>query len=141
MEKYQKYLGIKHDYAHTNCITLIANIYEHELHRDAFFTKLWEYIDIKEGRPEQKSRWWKFLQYKNLLKYAKEYAIKVESITDLQEYDIIIFKSRSNIPIHFGMYIGQNMMIHIQEKEYSKIEMLNDNWRGKIHSVYRSKMV
>ena len=45
------------------------------------------------------------------------------------------------IPIHFGMYIGQNMMIHIEEGSYSKIDMLNDNWRGKVHSVYRRKMV
>ena len=36
MEKYRKYLGRKHDYLKTNCITLIADIYEKELQRDDF---------------------------------------------------------------------------------------------------------
>jgi len=39
------------------------------------------------------------------------------------------------------MYIGQNMMIHIEEKSYSRIDMLNQDWREKIYGVYRRKVV
>ena len=141
MEKYKKYLGKKHNYFNTNCITLIAEIYENELQRDDF-KKIWEFVDLKEGHPEQESRWWKFFTLKKLLKCAKEYGIKIEKITDIEEYDFIIFTTKKRkIPIHFGMYIGQNMMIHIEEGSYSKIDMLNDSWRERIHSVYRRKMV
>jgi|TARA_R110000764_G_scaffold204448_1_gene289725 hypothetical protein len=141
MEKYKKYLGKKHNYLNTNCITLIAEIYENELQRDDF-KKIWEFVDLKEGHPEQESRWWKFFTLKKLLKCAKEYGIKIEKITDIEEYDFIIFTTKKRkIPIHFGMYIGQNMMIHIEEGSYSKIDMLNDSWRERIHSVYRRKMV
>jgi hypothetical protein len=141
MEKYKKYLGKKHNYLNTNCITLIAEIYENELQRDDF-KKIWEFVDLKEGHPEQESRWWRFFSLKKLLNCAHEYGIKIEQITDIEEYDFIIFTNKKRkIPIHFGMYIGQNMMIHIEEGSYSKIDMLNDNWRERIHSVYRRKMV
>lgn len=141
MEKYKKYLGKKHNYLNTNCITLIAEIYETELQRDDF-KKIWEFVNIKEGHPEQESRWGKFFTLKKLLKCAHEYGIKIEKLTDIEEYDFIIFTTKKRkIPIHFGMYIGQNMMIHIEEGSYSKIDMLNDNWRERIHSVYRRKMV
>ena len=52
MKKYKKYLGKKHDYSQTNCITLIAEIYETELQRDDF-KKIWKLLDLKEGHPEQ----------------------------------------------------------------------------------------
>jgi len=141
MQKYRKYLGIKHDYQNTNCITLIAEIYEKELHRDDF-TKIWEYLNLPDGHPEQENKWWKFFTLQKLLQCTQKYATKIENIVDLQEYDVIIFSApRRRIPVHFGMYIGQNYMIHLEEKSTSKIEMLNDDWREKIHSVYRRKMV
>ena len=142
MQKYRKYLGIKHDYYNTNCITLIADIYKNELYNEDIFKEIWDYLDIKDGHPEYKGKWWKFFDLKRWNKFLKEYCKKIENLTEIQEYDVIVFNaSRRQIPIHFGMYIGQNMMIHLQEKSYSKIEMLSDMWRGRIHSVYRRKMV
>ena len=142
MQKYRKYLGIKHDYHNTNCITLIADIYKNELPNEDTFKKIWDYLDIKEGHPEQEDKWWKFFDLKRWNKFLKEYCKKIENLTEIQEYDVIVFStSRRRIPIHFGMYIGQNYMIHLEEKSTSKIEMLNDDWREKIHSVYRRKMV
>ena len=66
MEKYRKYLDRKHDYFNINCITLIAEIYEKELHRDDF-KLLWEYLGIKDGHPEHQTRWWKYLKLKKYL--------------------------------------------------------------------------
>jgi cell wall-associated NlpC family hydrolase len=96
---------------------------------------------FKEGHPEQKSRWWKIYTLQRLLECTKEYATEVKDITQLQEYDVIMFKSEKSSPLHFGMYIGQNMMIHIEEKSYSRIDMLNQDWREKIYGVYRRKVV
>ena len=142
MEKYKKYLGIKHDYNDQTCISLIADIYKNELQDDSLFTILWKWIGMNKGRHNHGSKWWKFIDSENFNKFLNEYAIKIDNIIDIQEYDVIMFSNlRRRIPIHFGMYIGQNMMIHMQEKSYSKIEMLSEMWRGRIHSVYRSKMV
>ena len=142
MEKYQKYLGIKHNYYNTNCITLIANIYKNELQNEDIFKKIWDCLDIKEGHPEHEEKWWKFFDLKKWNTFLKDHCKKIENLTDIKEYDVIVFSvSRRRIPTHFGMYIGQNYMIHLEDKNTSKIEMLNDDWRGKIHSVYRRKMV
>ena len=40
-----------------------AEIYETELQRDDF-KKIWEFVDVKEGHPEQESRWWRFFTLK-----------------------------------------------------------------------------
>ena len=142
MEKYKKYLGIKHDYHNTNCITLIASIYKNELQDEDIFKNIWICLDIKEGHPKHEEKWWKFFDLKKWKSFLKEYCDRIESLTEIHEYDVIIFSTpRRSIPVHFGMYIGQNYMIHLEENNTSKIEMLNDNWRGKIHSVYRRKVV
>ena len=121
---------------------MIADIYKQELQDDSLFTILWKWIGMEKGRHNYGNKWWKFIDSENFNKFLTEYAIKIDNIIDIQEYDVIMFSTpRRRIPIHFGMYIGQNMMIHMQEKSYSKIEMLNDIWRGKIHGIYRSKMV
>ena len=47
------------------------NIYKNELQRDDF-KKVWDYLDIKDGHPEQGSRWWRFLQLKKFNKIEKK---------------------------------------------------------------------
>ena len=143
MEKYKKYLGIPHDFQNINCITLISKIYEQELSRQDF-KKVWGYVDVKNGHPDPayQNKWWKYLIQEKLLICLQECATRVEKLIDLKEYDVIIFGTpRKNIPIHFGMYIGQNSIIHLPAGSTSKIELLNDYWRGRIHSVHRRKMV
>ena len=33
---------------------------KNELQNEDDFKKIWDYLDIKEGHPEQENKWWKF---------------------------------------------------------------------------------
>jgi len=133
--KYTKYLSRKHDYSENNCITLINDIYKTELQSNIFDT-LWDYIKIPEGKPIDGRAWMRRVSLESIETWASTVAKKV-NLTELQEYDVIIFKAGRLIPNHFGMYIGNNRFIHLAEGKYSKIEALDDTWRGTIASIWR----
>lgn len=133
--KYIKYLGKRHDYLNNNCITLINEIYKTEL-KSNIFDSLWEYLGIPEGKPLDGRGWMKRISLESLEGWASTNAKKVD-LTEMQEYDVIIFKAGRLIPTHFGMYIGANKFIHLEEGRLSKIDVLNSNWRGMIASIWR----
>ena len=60
-------------------------------------------------------------------------------MTDIEEYDVIVFKSKKNRPIHFGMYITNNNFIHVEEETGSRISALDQDWRNQIHFILRRK--
>jgi len=145
MSKYTKYLGIPHSYNKINCITLIEFIYKREL-KSNIFSSLWVYLDIKskdgkaylKGKELTGTKWTFEVTFDELLDWCKDHAQKVD-LTDLQEYDVILFKSSKNRPIHFGMYVGEGKFIHIEEKHKSEINFFGANWREKTHSIWRRK--
>ena len=137
--KYLKYLGVKHDYLTNNCITLINDIYKNELNSDVF-DSLWDHLDMPFGKPLEGRRWMKRVSFDSITDWASKIATKV-NLTDTQEYDVILFKSGRLIPTHFGLYIGNNKFIHLEETKYSKIDVLNDTWREQIHSIWRWKNI
>jgi len=133
--KYLKYLNKKHDYLENNCITLINEIYKNELNSNAF-DKLWVYLDMPDGKPQDGKAWMKRFSIQDI-EYGASLVAKKVDLTDLQEYDVILFKSKRLLPIHFGMYVGYNKFIHLEEGRFSKIDVLNDNWRNMIASIWR----
>lgn len=133
--KYLKYLGIKHDYLQNNCITLINDIYKTELNSNAF-DSLWLYLNMPEGKPLDGKGWMKRFSIQDIESGASLVAKKV-NLTEIKEYDVILFKSKSLLPVHFGMYVGYNKFIHLEENRYCKIDILNDVWRGMIASIWR----
>lgn len=133
--KYLKYLGIKHNYLENNCITLINDIYKAELSSNAF-DALWEYLGMPEGKPTDGKAWMKRFSIEDIETGASLVAKKVD-LTELQEYDVILFKSKRLLPIHFGMYVGYNKFIHLEEGRFSKIDVLNTAWRDMIASIWR----
>ncbi len=133
--KYLKYLNKKHDYLENNCITLISEIYKNELNSNAF-DKLWIYLDMPEGKPQDGKAWMKRFSIQDI-EYGASLVAKKVDLTDLQEYDVILFKSKRLLPIHFGMYVGYNKFIHLEEGRFSKIDVLNTNWREMIASIWR----
>jgi len=133
--KYIKYIGIKHNYLENNCITLIDSIYKNELNSNVF-ESLWEPLGLPGGKPKDGRGWMKRLSVQTLEDWATTVAIKVY-LTELQEYDVIIFKSGRLIPTHFGLYIEANRFIHLPEGKKSSIELLNQNWRDQIASLWR----
>jgi len=133
--KYLKYLGLKHNYTEHNCITLIDSIYKNEL-KSNVFDGLWEYLELPEGRPKDGRGWMKRFSISSLETWASTVATKV-NLTELQEYDVIIFKSGRLIPTHFGLYVENNRFIHLAEGKFSKIDILDQEYREEIASIWR----
>jgi hypothetical protein len=133
--KYLKYLNKKHDYLENNCITLINEIYKTELNSNAF-DELWGYLDMPDGKPQDGKAWMKRFSIQDI-EYGASLVAKKVDLTELQEYDVILFKSKRLLPIHFGMYVGYNKFIHLEEGRFSKIDILNVNWRDMIASIWR----
>ena len=137
MTDYTKYLGIKHNYQNINCITLIEKIYKEELNSEVF-QSLWTHLNLLGGKPIEGSRWKFKITLEKIEEWANLNAIKVD-LTKIKEYDVILFKSKKNRPIHFGMYITNNNFIHVEEETSSRISSLNQEWRDKIHFILRRK--
>ena len=122
----RNYIGLRHSYDNTNCITIIKDFYLKKLNLefslpDYPLSKHW----IKEFTTTSIDNW------------AAQCAKKV-SLTNAKDYDVIAFKSKkTNLVTHFGMYLMPSKMLHIEEGGISCVETLSDYWVESIHSIYR----
>ena len=137
MTDYTKYLGIKHDYQGINCITLIEKIYKEELNSEVF-QSLWTHLNLLGGKPLEGRRWKFKVTLEKIEEWVNLNAIKVD-LTEIEEYDVMLFKSKKNRPIHFGMYTTNNNFIHVEEETSSRISALDQGWRNQIHFILRRK--
>ena len=65
------------------------------------------------------------------------YGQKVE-LTVAKNYDVMVFKSlKSDLVVHFGLYIQHNKILHVEEGGSSCVEILSDYWRDRLHAIYR----
>ena len=120
------FIGLPHSYDTINCITLIKNFYYIKLNLEF---SLPEYPHSKH--------WIKEFTTTSIDNWAAQCAKKV-SLTNAKDYDVIAFKSeKTNLIIHFGMYLMPSKMLHIEEGGISCVETLSDYWVESIHSIYR----
>lgn len=120
------FIGLSHSYDTINCITLIKNFYYMKLNLEF---SLPEYPHSKQ--------WIKEFTTTSIDNWAAQCAKKV-SLTNAKDYDVIAFKSeKTNLIIHFGMYLMPSKMLHIEEGGISCVETLSDYWVESIHSIYR----
>ena len=120
------FIGLPHSYDTINCITLIKNFYYIKLNLEF---SLPEYPHSKH--------WIKEFTTTSIDNWAAQCAKKV-SLTNAKDYDVISFKSeKTNLIIHFGMYLMPSKMLHIEEGGISRVETLSDYWVENIHSIYR----
>lgn len=133
MKEYNKYIGIKHNYSVDNCITIIQHYFEDELGIDIFNEIYKEAnIDIKGI-----TRRWRFhISLQKVIEIANKYSYEVP-LTEMQEHDFLIFSDEKGRPYHFGMYVGVNHFLHLQEGRTSRIELLNQEWRDSLSSIRR----
>ena len=94
MTNYTEYLGLKHSYIKTNCITLIEKIYKEQLNSE-IFSNLWKHLKIEKGRPKEGTRWKITITFDNILSWTNVNAKRVE-LTDIKEYDVILFTIASS---------------------------------------------
>lgn len=126
MPNIQRYLGMPHIYGSYDCIVLVQQFYEKELGCS---------FDLPTY-PHSR-QWMKQYTIDFLDERASKYGKKV-SLTDAQDYDLISFKSKkSNLLIHFGLYIKPNRMLHVEEGKASQVEQLSDYWLQHLHAIYR----
>ena len=122
----RNYIGIPHSYDEINCITLIKNFYHTELN-----------LQFSLPNYPLSRHWIKEFTTVSIDKWAAQCAKKV-SLTNAKDYDVIAFKSeKTNLIIHFGMYLMPSKMLHIEEGGISRVETLSDYWVETIHSIYR----
>ncbi len=122
----QQYLGIKHDYGNFDCITLIKQFYKTELNI---------HFDLPDY--PQSRAWMKSFSTETVEKHALQHAKKV-SLTEAQDYDVMVFKSdKTNLVIHFGLYLSPLKMLHIEEGGFSCVSTFSDYWMSKLHTVLR----
>lgn len=120
------YLGRKHQYGVCDCITLIKEFYTVEL-------------NLPFSLPDYPSNrhWFKTFSTDSVDEWASKYSKKV-SLTDIQNYDLIVFKSeKSNLVIHFGLYIAPNKMLHVEEGSVSRLDNITDYWLSRLYAIYR----
>ena len=130
MKDLTPYLHNKHNYEDTNCVSLLSCVYN-----DVLGIKL----DIPDYPKSRK--WLTAFTTDSVDSWALNCAIKV-SLTDAKNYDLIVFKSsKSNRLTHFALYVEHNKMFHVEEDNYSKIELLSDYWRDNIYAVYRHEQM
>lgn len=132
IQKYNKYLSIKHDWDNNNCLTIIRDIYKENLNIDlnAIFFRA-----DTDGISDVDTNWYKKWDegyLKNELKHWKKI-----NLPDLQEYDILIFISKKSRNMHFGMYIESNTFIHLRERQYVTFNLLDAVWRNMLYGCYR----
>jgi len=96
-------------------------------------------LNLEFSLPEypHSKQWIKEFTTTSIDNWAAQCAKKV-SLTNAKDYDVIAFKSeKTNLIIHFGMYLMPSKMLHIEEGGISHVETLSDYWIESIHSIYR----
>lgn len=122
----QNYLSLKHEYGKIDCIELIRQFYKDELN---IVFDLPTYPKSRE--------WLKYFSTESVDGWASSCAIKVE-LTEAQNYDVMVFRSeKSNLIIHFGMYLMPSKMLHVEEGGFSCIQTLSHYWVDRLHAIYR----
>ncbi len=122
----QQYLGKKHEYGIFDCISLIKDFYSQELG-----------INFDLPTYPQSRAWMKSFSTDTVEKLALQHARKVK-LTEAKDYDVMVFKSdKTNLVIHFGLYLSPLKMLHIEEGGFSCVSTLSEYWMSKLHMVLR----
>jgi cell wall-associated NlpC family hydrolase len=126
----QQYLSIPHSYGKFDCIILVQQFYKNHLNLE-FSLPPYPY-DIG---------WIKTYTSEYIDEWALKYSVKV-NLTELKNYDVIAFKSRkSNLIIHFGIYLTGHKLLHIEDGGTSRVDNLSTYWIDYIHSIYRHEQM
>ncbi len=70
--------------------------------------------------------------------FEKEGFVKVPA-GELQQHDIMLFRSEKVLPQHFGVYVGGNQFLHHPRNGLSCREMLTDRWLSRLICAFQLK--
>ena len=134
--KYQKYLTKHHDWESFNCFHLIESIYREFLGIE--LSDLFNRVKIDWSNSHITKRWFYQNFTKEKLREEEQNWVKVP-LTDLQEFDILVFTTKKDRPVHFGLYITSNRFIHLEEYKNASFAYLDQDWRECLYGAYRHR--
>jgi len=138
---YNKYIDKDFVIGISDCLSIVENYYNEE-----FGIKIFHYertADWDKDYPEfVKNKLAEFCDSQNFDKFfEKENFVKIEGIENARKHDIIVFKYLENYPSHFGIYLGQNHILHQPRNKKSIIEKLTDAEKRRIYCFIRSNQI
>lgn len=138
---YNKYVNKDFVIGVSDCLSIVENYYNEE-----FGIKIFHYertADWDKDYPEfVKNKLAEFCDSQNFDKFfEKENFVKIEGIENAKKHDIIVFKYLENYPSHFGIYLGQNHILHQPRNKKSIIEKLTDAEKRRIYCFIRSNQI
>ena len=121
----QKYLGRSHEYGKFDCILIAKEFYKNEFGID---------LDIPDY--PHSDLWMKHYTPEYCDNFFRKYGEKVP-LTEAKNYALMVFKSkRSNLVVHFGIFIAPISILHVEEGKLSCVETLSDHTRRELFAVY-----
>lgn len=126
-----KYIGLKFDYKLSNCFTLIKDFYKNELN-----IEIYENENIKE----LKDKWYE----KNSNLFDEMWKLNtsffdVNNKDETKKYDVLCFNyfDMTKSAHHLGIYLEDDTFLHHPHHQYSKIDILDEQYKRKITNIIR----
>ena len=119
-----QFLFKQFDIENANCYHLVRDYYYHVLN------VVLPNLNIKEG-------WFENWNLSKMIDLCDSNSLKIKTINEVKEHDIIGLRIDKSYPTHFGIYIGNNYVLHHPRGGYSKIEFLEKDIQEKIGIVCR----
>lgn len=137
---YNKYINKNFKIGQADCLSIVEDYYNEEFGIKIFHHKRSEGWDSNyKNFIEEKLKQNELTEFDDLLN--KENFIKVNSFSEAKKHDLIIFKYLNNYPSHFGIYLGQNHILHQPRDRKSTIEKLSDSEKRRIYCLARHKQL
>lgn len=113
-----KYVGRVFEIGVSDCLSLVADYYKEEL-------------KIILPKIKRKEGWYK--QNKNIVKENTPANFKQIPFEKAQKNDLLVFDMLNNdLPCHFGIYLGDDVILHQPREKLSTIELLTDPMKKRI---------
>jgi len=138
---FSKYTDKKFLINKSDCLTIIEDYYKEEFGLEIFHydrNENWdknykEFIDNKLSYFTTSKNFDEFL--------TKENFIKIQTIQEAKKHDLIIFKYLDNYPSHFGIYLGNDYILHQPRNRSSLIEKISNPEKRRIYCFARHKQL
>ena len=113
-----KYVGRAFEIGVSDCLSIVSDYYKEEL-------------NIKLPEIIRGADWYK--KNPNIIKENTPTNLKKIENTNIQKNDILAFDMLNNgAPCHFGIYLGNDIMLHHPRFRLSTIEILNETLKKKL---------
>lgn len=138
---YNKYIDKNFIINESDCLSIVEDYYKEEFGIDIYHYERrsgWDknYEEFIKDKLNQFNLSENFDNF-----FEKENFIKIQGIENAKKHDIIAFKYLDNYPSHFGIYLGQDYILHQPRNKKSIIEKLTEAEKRRIYCFARNKQL